>query len=109
MLGLDVSKASLSATLVDPTTRLVQWQKTVPNTPAGVGQLLVLTPPRSPWVLEPTGRYSLGVARQAQAAERTVLLAPHAKPAPFWPPCAHAPRPTAWTAGGWRCMVLRLA
>jgi transposase len=76
MLGLDVSKASLSATLVDPTTRLVQWQKTVPNTPAGVGQLLGLTPPQSPWVLEPTGRYSLGVARQAQAAERTVLLAP---------------------------------
>jgi transposase len=76
MLGLDVSKDSLSATLIDPQTRQVCWQTTVPNTPDGVRLLLQRTSPQTPWVVEPTGRYSLSVARQAQERQRTVLLAP---------------------------------
>lgn len=76
MLGIDVSKASLSSTLMDGPSRQVQWELTVPNTDAGVTLLLARTPPQCPWVLEPTGRYSTFVARQAQAAGRRVLLAP---------------------------------
>lgn len=76
MLGIDVSKAELSTTLLDSGDGRVCWQLVVPNTPAGVHRLLQRTPRQSPWVLEPTGRYSTPVARQAQAAGRTVLLAP---------------------------------
>lgn len=76
MLGIDVSKDTLAATLLARDTRPVQWERTVPNTPAGVAQLLARTPATVPWVLEPTGRYSHTVAQQAQAARRRVLLAP---------------------------------
>lgn len=83
MLGIDVSKESLSATLLDPTSRRVQWERTVPNTAAGISQLLHRAPKEVPWVLEPTGRYSTGVAKQARAAQRTVLLAPPRKAKAF--------------------------
>ncbi len=73
MLGIDVSKATLACAYLDPHLR---WERTVPNTPAGVARLLASTPPASPWVLEPTGSYSTPVARQAQDAGRQVLLAP---------------------------------
>lgn len=76
MLGIDVSKATLACTLVDPQKRQVRWARTVPNTPPGIQELLQATPPRVPWVLEPTGRYSLPVVRLAQEAGRRVLLAP---------------------------------
>jgi transposase len=75
MLGLDISKATLSCALLDPTTRTPTWQGQVPNSPAGVAQLLSRLPPEVAWVLEPTGRYSLVVAQQATAAGRQVLLA----------------------------------
>lgn len=75
MLGIDVSKHTLAACLVDATTRQMQWELEVPNTPAGITRLLARTPVTAPWVVEPTGRYSLGVARQATAAQRSVLLA----------------------------------
>ncbi len=75
MLGVDVSKHTLAAAFVDPATRKLQWELTVPNTPAGILRLLGRTPVSAPWVLEPTGRYSLGVVQQARAADRTVLLA----------------------------------
>lgn len=75
MLGIDVSKETLVATLVDPQTGNSRWTKTVPNTAAGVSQLLAKTPADTPWVLEPTGRYSLLAVRQAQAAGRTVRMA----------------------------------
>lgn len=76
MLGIDVSKATLSSALLDGPSRQVQWELTVPNSAVGVTTLLARTPPQCPWVLEPTGRYSTPVARQAQAAGRCVLLAP---------------------------------
>lgn len=75
MLGIDVSKDTLSCTLLDSTTRQKLWHKEVKNTSAGWKQLLKLTPPSVPWVLEPTGRYSQDVARAARQAGRDVRLA----------------------------------
>jgi transposase len=75
MLGIDVSKATLACSLLDPMTRKTCWEHTVDNTPSGVRQLLARTAPDTPWVLEPTGRYSLAVVKLAQQAGRTVLLA----------------------------------
>jgi transposase len=75
MLGIDVSKESLSCTLLNPTTRQKQWHKEVHNTPAGWKLLLKHTPAAVPWVLEPTGRYSQDVARAARVAGRDVRLA----------------------------------
>lgn len=74
MLGLDVSKATVAAALLDINQRLC-WERTVPNTPAGIGALLRETPPEHSWVLEPTGSYSQTIARQAVEAGRSVLLA----------------------------------
>lgn len=83
MLGLDVSKATLSCALLDPATRTFTWQGVVQNSAAGVAQLLARTPAAAAWVLEPTGRYSLSVAQQARAAGRRVLLAPPRKAKKF--------------------------
>jgi transposase len=79
MLGIDVSKASLSCALLDRETEEFRWQRRYANSEGGVRQLLDKTPPEVPWVLEPTGRYSLSVAKQAKAAGREVLLAPTRK------------------------------
>lgn len=79
MLGIDVSKANLQSALLDRATEDFAWEKTFPNNAQGVERLLAATPPDVPWVLEPTGRYSQAVARQARAAGRTVLLAPPRK------------------------------
>ena len=68
MLGIDVSKDTLSCTLFDPTTQQPRWAREVPNTAVGVARLLRLTPHEVPWALEPTGRYSQAVARTACAA-----------------------------------------
>lgn len=75
MLGIDVSKETLSCTLIDGTTRQKTWHKEVKNAPAGWKQLLQMTPSCVPWVLEPTGRYSQDVARAAREAGRDVRLA----------------------------------
>lgn len=75
MLGIDVSKDTLSCTLLDPTTRQQQWHREVKNTTAGFKQLLKHTPPECPWVLEPTGRYSQAVARFGRDAGRDIRLA----------------------------------
>lgn len=83
MLGIDVSKHSLSAAFRDPAGRDVLWEHTVPNTPAGVARLLCRTPADASWVVEPTGRYSLLVAKAAQLAGRSVLLAPPRKAKAF--------------------------
>ena len=79
MLGIDVSKAHLAAALLDRGTERFRWERSVPNTPAGVQTLLTLTPREVPLVVEPTGRYSLLVVEQATSAGRTVLLAPPRK------------------------------
>lgn len=76
MLGIDVSKDTLSVSLLHPLTHKLQWEETLPNTKADVQLLLEHTSCDTPWVVEPTGRYSLRVARQAKAAQRLVLLAP---------------------------------
>lgn len=75
MLGLDVSKATLSYSLLAPQSQHLLAHGTVPNTPTGIGQLLAQVPDEYAWVLEPTGRYGALVAQAAQAAGRTVLLA----------------------------------
>jgi transposase len=76
MLGIDVSKDTLSCTLLDPATRKPLWQTEVKNTKEGIRVLLGRTQSDSPWVLEPTGRYSLCAAQMAKDAGRSVLLAP---------------------------------
>lgn len=75
MLGVDVSKASLSTCLLDPITRRALWQEQCPNTLSGIHSLLKRTPQEVPIVLEPTGRYGQLVAQEATAAGRQVLLA----------------------------------
>ncbi len=76
MLGIDVSKATLACALVDPATKQVLWRKEAPNTCSGILALLSATPVATPWVLEPTGRYSRLAAELAQKQGRRVLLAP---------------------------------
>src|SRR5438552_13943714 len=63
VLGIDVGKATLACTLLDPASHQVVWEASYPNTPTGVQSLLERTPPHAPWVMEPTGRYSLFVAK----------------------------------------------
>ena len=76
MLGINVSKRELTATLLDEPTRQARWTTTVANTPSGIQPLLERTPGASPWVVEPTGIYSRLVVAHGQQAGRTVLLAP---------------------------------
>jgi transposase len=75
MLGIDVSKDTLSCTLLDAATRRLLWHKEVKNTGAGWKQLLRHAPESAAWILEPTGRYSQDVARAAREAGRDVRLA----------------------------------
>lgn len=74
MLGVDVGKRELHGTWRDPETRRVRWQGVVPNTEAGIRQLL-RRGPETAVVVEPTGRYGEVLIRAAQAAGREVLLA----------------------------------
>lgn len=75
MLGIDVSKARLTCTLMHPTTRKREWTDHFENTEAGIRRLLERTPADVAWVVEPTGRYSNLVVQVATAAGRRVLLA----------------------------------
>lgn len=75
MLGIDVSKETLTAAFVTAQTRRCAWEMTVPNTAQGIRQLIRRTSPTDAWVVEPTGVYSQAVVREGQAAARTVLLA----------------------------------
>jgi transposase len=75
-LGIDVSKASLACALIDGEAAKCRWQREYQNTEQGVRRLLEQTPVEVPWILEPTGRYSLLVAKLARAAGRDVRLAP---------------------------------
>src|SRR6188508_1560273 len=74
MLGVDVGKRELHGTWRDPETRRVRWQGVVPNTEAGIRQLLRRVP-ETAVVVEPTGRSGEVLIRAAQAAGREVLLA----------------------------------
>jgi transposase len=75
MLGIDVSQKELVCTLLDPQRQKPLWTRTLPNSPDGIRQLVTQTPPKTPWVLEPTGRFSTAVAKLAVSYGRTVLLA----------------------------------
>ena len=66
MLGLDVSKATLVVALVCPSTKKVLLSESVPNTQEGITRLLAKVPSEHPWVLEPTGSYSLLAATLAR-------------------------------------------
>jgi len=79
MLGIDVSKDTLACAFYDPAVEKFRWEQAVAHTPTGLAQLLQRTPPEVPWVVEPTGRYSLSVAQAARDAGRQVLLAPSKK------------------------------
>lgn len=74
MLGVDVAKESLQASLVD-SAKKVLWSEEVVRTREGVAALLAKTPAGVPWVMEPTGCYSREVAAQVVAAGRQALLA----------------------------------
>jgi transposase len=74
MLGIDVSKATLA--VCHWANGEVQASYEVENSPAGISQLLAQTPPTEPWALEPTGRYSELVVREAHRQGRQVFLAP---------------------------------
>ncbi len=76
MLGIDVSSCSLHSALCSQEAVAPKWRKQVPNSVAGIRELLAATPADIPMVVEPTGRYSLLLVEQARAAGRRVLLAP---------------------------------
>lgn len=82
MLGVDVSKATLHGTWRDPETERIAWQGVVPNSAAGIRQLLRRQPSGSV-VIEPTGRYGEALIRAVQAAGREALLAPPHKAQAF--------------------------
>lgn len=75
MLGIDVSKATLTGTLVVARDQRPLWEMTVPNNAVGIARLVQRTTPECPWVVEPTGLYSRAVVQQGSAAGRAVLMA----------------------------------
>lgn len=75
MLGVDVAKDTVQASLVDHRKQVV-WSMAAKRTPEGVASLLARAGVQVPWVLEPTGRYSREVAAQVTAAGAAALLAP---------------------------------
>jgi transposase len=83
VLGIDVSKDKLDCSLVDADTEKRIWFTTFANDRGGIAKLLAKTDPSVPLVAEPTGPYTLPLAKQATAANRTVLLAPPRKARDF--------------------------
>lgn len=73
-LGIDVSKNNLVCALMDP-SRKITWQAEFQNAAEGIDKLLKEIDAEVPWILEPTGRYSLLAARTAREAGRDVRLA----------------------------------
>lgn len=73
-LGIDVSKNNLVCALMDP-SRKITWQAEYQNAAEGIDKLLEEIDAEVPWILEPTGRYSLLAARTARQAGRDVRLA----------------------------------
>lgn len=80
MIGIDTSEDRLSVAMVSSAcSEKAVWARDLPNTPSGVATLLSLTPANTAWVIEPTGRYSLQVAKEATKSSQLVLLAPPRK------------------------------
>lgn len=75
VVGIDVSKDRLDCALLEQGRDKPSWERQVARNAAGVQELLAKTPPGVPWVMEPTGRYSLQVARLAREQGQQVLIA----------------------------------
>ena len=88
MLGIDVGKTELVCALYEPASERFHWERSFPNSPAGVQLLLEQTDPQTAWVMEPTGRFSQTVAAQARQAGRQVLLAPTRKAQAYLRSCS---------------------
>ena len=83
VLGIDVSKDKLDCSLVDADGERRIWFLAVTNDRAGVARLPAKADPSVPLVAEPTGPYTVLLAKQATAANRTVLMAPPRKAKDF--------------------------
>jgi transposase len=79
MIGIDTSKAKLDCALVLANNSSPEWQFPIVNGPEGFAKLMKETPRDTPWVIEPTGRYSLDVVRFGRAAGQRVLTASPSK------------------------------
>ena len=79
MIGVDVSSRWLTCCFRLTRDNNPEKELEVPNSVEGVHKLLSCMPSGAPWVVEPTGRYSLLVVKQVQEAGRRVLLAPPRK------------------------------
>ena len=76
VLGIDVSKQHLQATLVAGwRPDQPEWSGEFKNTPQGVRVLLRKLPADTALVVEPTGRYAETIVREGWAAGFRVLLA----------------------------------
>lgn len=76
MIGIDVSKHTLSVCAWDQERERARWEGEFENAPAGIQALLAQTPPEEPWVLEPTGCYGEMLVHLAASEGRLVLAAP---------------------------------
>jgi transposase len=70
MIGIDVAKDTLAVCWWPAGASAPKWERSYANSKAGLRRLLKDTPPEEPWVLEPTGPYSLGVVEAALEAGR---------------------------------------
>ena len=75
MIGIDVSKDTLSFAVVDPSTRNVILTGSVSNDEAGFKQLDSMVPSDYPMVPEPTGRYGEKLVAYCHASNRRVYMA----------------------------------
>ncbi len=75
MIGIDVSKTSLSVCAWDREQVCPRWETTVPNAPEGIAALLSRCDLEEPLVLEPTGAYGELLVRLAASEGRTVFSA----------------------------------
>jgi hypothetical protein len=103
MLGIDVSKDSLSVSLLDPITRKSLWEEVYPNTNLGVQELLLRTPCDVPWVLEAGMAYLLLVRLGVQDAQSFSLL--QRRLSLSFPPSSPVPRQTGSTVMVLLCML----
>lgn len=75
IVGIDVSKDKLDCSLVNPLNSKRIWYKSFSNDAEGISQLLSQIDPSVPMVAEPTGPYTLPLAKQS-ALSHTLYLAP---------------------------------
>src|SRR5512146_1025774 len=76
VIGIDVSKHTLSVCAWDQQEERVRWERVFANAPAAVRVFLAQPPPEEPWVLEPTGSYGELLVGLAASEGRTVFVAP---------------------------------